>query len=171
MKSKLLIFSGIIFLLLGLYAHWPSPPLPPNTIADSVVVHKSERKLTLLKGKEILKTYTVALGAAPVGHKSQEGDEKTPEGSYIIDYRKMDSAFHVALHISYPDENDKKQAELKNVQPGGLIMIHGIRNGFGFIGRLHSFLDWTNGCIAVTNTEIEEIERAVPDGTPIYIYS
>jgi murein L,D-transpeptidase YafK len=139
--------------------------------ADAIVVHKSERVLELLSGGNVLKRYSVALGGNPVGAKAEEGDSKTPEGSYIIDYRKPDSSFHLALHISYPNEQEKLAAASRGVSPGGLIMIHGIRNGLGFVGRLHLLADWTNGCIAVTNKEIEEISKAVLDGTPIEIRS
>jgi len=87
----------------------------------------------------------------------------------VIDYRKADSSFHKALHISYPSPKDQAQAKALGVDPGGLIMIHGIRNGIGIVGRLHRFIDWTTGCIAVNNPEIEEIWAAVPDGTPVEI--
>lgn len=94
---------------------------------------------------------------------------RQPEGLYKIDYRKADSSFHRALHISYPNAGDKAKARKLGVSPGGLIMIHGIKNGAGWIGNLHRFADWTNGCIAVTDAEIRELWRAVPNGTPIEI--
>lgn len=119
---------------------------------------------------ETLKSYEIALGGNPVGHKTQEGDEKTPEGSYKISARKEDSAYHRSLRISYPDKKDVEQAEKRGVSPGGDIMIHGIRNGFGWIGSWHLIYDkWTDGCIAVTNDEIEEIWQLVKDDTPIEI--
>lgn len=151
------------------YAHFPQRELAADARADRVVVIKSERKLILMNGDRPLKEYRVALGRDPVGPKTQEGDGRTPEGRYVIDYRKADSSFHKALHISYPGSADSAQAEALGLNPGGLIMVHGIRNGLGLLGRLHRFADWTNGCIAVTNAEIEEIWRTVPDGTPVEI--
>lgn len=151
------------------YAHFPETTLKPSARADKVAVLKSERKLILMYAGQPLKEYRVSLGSTPLGAKQQEGDGRTPEGTYIIDYRKADSSFHKALHISYPSEADTLQAKARGVNPGGFIMVHGIRNGLGAIGRLHRLADWTNGCIAVTNAEIEEIWRAVPDGIPIEI--
>ncbi|MCW5620523.1 MAG: L,D-transpeptidase family protein [Burkholderiales bacterium] len=163
----LLIISAIAGV--AAYAHFPAPELATDARADRVVVLKGERKLILMNGDRPLKEYRIALGRDPVGPKTQEGDGRTPEGQYVIDYRKRDSSFHRALHISYPDPADAAQASMRGVSPGGLIMVHGIRNGLGVAGRFHRLTDWTNGCIAVTNSEIEEIWRAVPDGTPIEI--
>jgi murein L,D-transpeptidase YafK len=154
-------------LLVG--AHLNLHPLPANITADRVLVEKAARRLTLLRGGTALKTYVVALGRAPVGPKEQEGDQRTPEGVYLLDFHKTDSAFHRALHVSYPEQRDIDRAATRGVSPGCDIMIHGIRNGLGWIGAFHRWTDWTAGCIAVTNFEIEEIWRAVPDGTPIEI--
>jgi murein L,D-transpeptidase YafK len=137
--------------------------------ADRVLVEKGARRLTLLRHGEPLKSYRVALGTSPVGHKEQEGDGRTPEGIYLIDFHKADSDFHRALHISYPSADDTRRAAALGVSPGGDIMIHGLRNGTGLIGAVHRLRDWTAGCIAVTDSEIEQIWRAVPDGTPIEI--
>src|SRR5690606_10668669 len=101
------------------------------------------------------------------GPKEREGDKKTPEGQYLIDFKKPDSAYFRALHISYPNAADTVRAESKGVSPGSAIMIHGIRNGFGWIGRLHRLADWTQGCIAVTNQEMAELYQAIPEGTAI----
>src|SRR5262245_40768185 len=152
-----------------IYANWPMTPLPAGTRADSVLVLKNERKLILLRNNQTIKEYTVALGGEPQGKKTREGDEKTPEGRYQLDYRNPKSQAHLSLHISYPDQNDLADARLKGVRPGGAIMIHGLPNGYGYLGRLHRMVDWTNGCIGVTNQEIEEIWRSVSDGTPIEI--
>jgi murein L,D-transpeptidase YafK len=116
-----------------------------------------------------LKTYVVALGRHPDGKKAEEGDGKTPEGTYTIDRRKIKSNFHRALHISYPNGSDAAQAKLRGVSPGGDIMIHGLPNLLSFVGQYHTIRDWTQGCVAVTNQEIEEIWRAAPDGTPVEI--
>jgi murein L,D-transpeptidase YafK len=138
-----------------------------NFKVDRVILKKSERKLILMKRETVLKSYKVALGRNPIGPKKQEGDKKTPEGSYIIDRHDPKSSFHLSLHISYPSAADCEQALRSGVRPGGDILIHGIKNGMGWIGSLHRLIDWTQGCIAVTNQEIEEIYNLVPDGTPI----
>jgi murein L,D-transpeptidase YafK len=154
---------------LAAYRFWPSQPLPAGARADKVLVLKGERRLELLKDGKTLKSYRVALGWSPRGHKQREGDGKTPEGKYVIDARNAGSGFHRALHISYPRPQDRARARKQGVSPGGQIMIHGIKNGVGWIGPLHRLYDWTNGCIAVTDEEIREIWRAVPNGTPVEI--
>ena len=170
-KNKVTLAGVGIAVVLPLLwiAHRNPNPLPPEVRADRVIVEKSARRLILFRGSTPLKTYTVALGRAPVGPKQQEGDKRTPEGSYTIDRRKDRSSFHRALHISYPTPQQSAAAAARGVTAGGDIMIHGLRNGFGWIGAFHRIADWTAGCIAVTDAEIEEICRAVPDGTPIDI--
>lgn len=159
---------GIAILLTIVNIH--SNPLPANATADRIEVFKSKRTLELWKGDRLLKQFTVSLGQNPVGPKVREGDRRTPEGTYCIDARNPTSRFHLALHISYPDSIAIRQARTLKVSPGGLIMVHGIRNGLGWIGKLHRLVDWTDGCIAVTDPEIEEIWRAVPDSTVISIH-
>ena len=162
----LLAVVGVIALVAA--RHHPHP-LPADARADRIVVEKSARKLTLFRGETPLKSYSVALGRTPKGTKQREGDNRTPEGHYIIDAHKADSAFHRALHISYPSRADSAAAAQRGDDAGGDIMVHGIRNGLGWLGALHRCVDWTAGCIAVTNKEIEQIYRAVTDGTPIEI--
>ena len=142
---------------------------PRDTVADRIVVEKAARTLSLYRDGQLLKTYRVALGRNPKGHKERQGDSRTPEGTYVIDFRKPDSRFHRALHISYPSAEDRRRARARGVHPGGDIMIHGLPNGTGAIGAAHRLRDWTDGCIAVTNEEIEEIWRLVPNGTKIEI--
>jgi L,D-peptidoglycan transpeptidase YkuD (ErfK/YbiS/YcfS/YnhG family) len=137
--------------------------------ADKVMIEKKERRLTLLSKGEVIKTYKIALGGDPVGPKVRQGDNKTPEGVYIIDSRNNNSDYHLSLHISYPNEIDKKRAKELGVSPGGNIMIHGIKNGLGWVGASHAAVDWTKGCIAVTDKEMEEIYRLVPNGTIVVI--
>lgn len=146
-----------------------APPLPPDVRADLVRVEKRARTLTLFRSGEALRSYPVSLGGDPVGHKRREGDERTPEGRYVLDYRNPASAAHRSIHVSYPDWADVARARAEGVPPGGMIMVHGITNGLGWLGRLHRLWDWTDGCIAVTNAEMDEIWNAVPDGTPIEI--
>jgi len=135
--------------------------------ADLVRVSKSERRMTLVSGGTIIRSYAIALGSDPVGDKQQEGDGRTPEGRYTIKGRNAASAFHLSLKISYPDPSDRAAAAAQGVSPGGDIFIHGTPNWWIFPGRPPG--DWTRGCIAVTDDEIEEIWRLVPDGTPIEI--
>ncbi len=137
--------------------------------ADNVVVIKSESRMMLYARGEVIKAYHVVFGANPEGHKMQEGDERTPEGKYVLDYKKSDSAFYRAIHISYPNSSDRKAARKRGVDPGGAIMIHGQPNGWGRWGFITRMFNWTDGCIAVTNKEMDEIWNAVDVGTPIEI--
>jgi len=136
--------------------------------ADLVVVSKKKREMLLLRGESVLRTYRIALGREPVGAKRQEGDGRTPEGRYTIDWRNARSKYHLSLHISYPDAADGARAREAGVDPGGDIMIHGLmihglRDGVRMEG------DWTQGCIAVTDAEMDEIWGLVGEGTAIWI--
>jgi murein L,D-transpeptidase YafK len=153
----------------AVWAHWPREPLPAGTRADRIVVRKSARTLEMYRGTDLVRTYSIALGRNPLGHKQQEGDGRTPEGNYVLDYRNPRSAFHKSLHVSYPSPADTAVAQSRGVSPGGMIMVHGVRNGLGFVGRLHRLFDWTDGCIALADREIEEIWNSIEDGTPIVI--
>jgi murein L,D-transpeptidase YafK len=137
--------------------------------ADKLLVLKKERTLVLLDHGKVLKKYKVALGGDPKGPKTTQGDHKTPEGTYVLDRRNEHSRFYRSFHISYPNADDRARAQESGVAPGGDIMIHGLPNGLGWIGSTHRFRDWTDGCIALTDEEMDEIWRAVADGTPIEI--
>ena len=137
--------------------------------ADLIRVDKAKRTLTLLRGPDIINTYQVSLGGAPSGHKSREGDGRTPEGRYLIDSKNARSHFHLALHISFPNADERVDAQRRGVSPGGDIMVHGLPNGLGWLDKLHLKRDWTDGCIAVTNREMDEIWARVAKGTPIEI--
>jgi murein L,D-transpeptidase YafK len=137
--------------------------------ADHVLVEKTKRRLTLFSDGQVLKRYKISLGREPVGAKVRSGDNRTPEGLYYIDYRIQDSDYHMALHISYPNEVDTRRARQMGYSPGGSIMLHGLKNNDKEIAYYHGYFDWTKGCIAVTNTEIEEIWQLVPNGTSIEI--
>jgi len=137
--------------------------------ADKVLIKKKERRLTLLSNNEVIKTYKIALGGNPIGPKERQGDNKTPEGTYIIDSRNRDSGYHLSMHISYPNDKDKMRAKELGVSPGGDIMIHGIKNGLSWVGASHAEVDWTKGCIAVADEEMEEIYKLVPNGTIVEI--
>lgn len=130
---------------------------------------KKEHKMELFSGDTVFKTYTVALGRGGLPPKQREGDHLTPEGLYQIDHRNKNSRFYRALHVSYPNEADRERARKLGVDPGGDIMIHGIKNGLGWLGSMQRMMDWTNGCIAVTDAEMDEIWNLVPDGTPVEI--
>jgi len=160
----------ILYFILALVACIQTAIAVEQPRASKIIVHKSDYRMELLdKNANVLRTYNIALGSSPTGHKTQEGDERTPEGLYRISGRNPHSSFHLSLRVSYPNEQDIAQARKRGVSPGGDIMIHGVGDGFGWIGSLHRVLNWTNGCIAVTNYEIEEIWGMVRDGTPIEI--
>lgn len=137
--------------------------------ADRVIIYKQQRRLVLLsRGKEV-RSYKIALGGEPVGPKTRQGDHRTPEGSYILDARNANSHFYKAFHISYPDSKDIAVAKRSGVNPGGDIMLHGLPREYAWVGKAHVLHDWTDGCIAVTNQEMDELWELVPIGTPIDI--
>jgi murein L,D-transpeptidase YafK len=137
--------------------------------ADRVLVLKGARRLQLLYAGFAVREYPVSLGRNPVGPKQRAGDGRTPEGSYVLDWRNPHSAFHRSIHVSYPSESDARVSQEAGVHAGGSIMVHGLPNGEGWIGKEHLGFDWTDGCIAVTNEEMDEIWELVDDGTPIEI--
>jgi murein L,D-transpeptidase YafK len=169
LKLLLIVLLIICLVAVGLAAaaYLNVNPLPRDAVADQILIAKSARRLTLFRNGHVLKTYSVALGRAPVGAKEYEGDQRTPEGIYTVAFHKADSDYHLALHISYPEQHDIDRAAAQGLSAGSDIMIHGLPNGRGWIGRFHRRSDWTAGCIAVADFEIEEIYRAVPDGTPV----
>lgn len=138
-------------------------------IADKVVVDKGARKLHLLKNGEAFRTFEIALGQAPQGDKVEEGDQKTPEGRYMLDGRNQNSEFFLSIHISYPSAGDRAEALQKGVDPGGQIMIHGQPNVPSFSPAYYAREDWTNGCIAVSNSDMIDIWLMTPDDVPIEI--
>jgi murein L,D-transpeptidase YafK len=168
-KYTPLLLAVLIVLTITTVSSRGEKPLPEGVKADKVIVEKHARQMILLSKGRVVKKYKISLGRNPEGSKVRAGDRKTPEGVYVIDSRNPRSRYHLSLHISYPNTSDIKRAKQLGVSPGGDIMIHGIRNGFGWLGPLHRFVNWTKGCIAVTNREIEEIWRAVPNGTRIEI--
>jgi murein L,D-transpeptidase YafK len=154
-----------VTLLCGVVVPVPEPVLH----ADHVVVVKKQRTLQLLRNGKIVKSYKVALGGDPVGPKTRLGDHRTPEGNYVLDFRNAHSQFYKSIHISYPSERDRAEARKGGVSPGGDVFLHGLPNGYRWLGASHRLKDWTDGCIAVTDEEMDEIWGAVPDGTPIEI--
>ncbi len=153
------------------------PPTPPplnqqhvrEPLVDRILVEKGARRLSLLRHGKSVRSYRIALGPNPLHPKIQEGDGRTPEGEFTIDYRNPQSRFHRSLHISYPRPEDQLRAEAMEVSPGGDIMIHGLGPQRRWAGTEHFQQDWTEGCIAVTDEEIDEIWEMVDDGTHIEI--
>jgi murein L,D-transpeptidase YafK len=168
-RRKMLRFASILALA------WMSVGAPSQLAAqtttkvDRIVIEKKNRTLTLMNGAKIVKTYRVALGGQPVGAKNRQGDHKTPEGIYSVDAKNPNSQFYKALHISYPNQADRATAKKLGVSPGGDVEIHGLGAKWGWIGAKHRLTDWTDGCIAVTNEEIDEIYPQIKVGTPVEI--
>lgn len=158
----------VIPILLGVLELAASAPAAPEK-ADRILILKSERQLTLYREGRPLKIYLVALGGSPVGDKQCQGDHRTPEGTYRIDLKNGRSRFHLSLRVSYPDATDRAEANRRGCRPGGDIFIHGLGREFAHLGKRHRATDWTLGCVAVTDEEIEEIWAAVDVGTVVEI--
>lgn len=155
----------LLWLLLAVY----SLPILADQKADAVLVIKSERRLYLLKGEEPYASYRVTFGANPKGHKQEQGDERTPEGHYILGYKNTGSRFYKSIHISYPNAEDRARAHERGVDPGGDIMIHGQTNGWEWAAPVAQLFSWTDGCIALTNSDMDKVWQAIDPGTPIEI--
>jgi murein L,D-transpeptidase YafK len=153
-------------------AGWVSHPVQAQSHgerADSILIVKHEHVLELLENGKIIRTYKVALGRGGLPPKQREGDERTPEGRYVIDSRNAASHYYKALHISYPNAEDRVRATGQGIDPGGAIMIHGLPNGMSWLGSSHRLYDWTQGCVAVTDAEMDAIWDLAPVGTPVEI--
>ncbi|WP_235937727.1 L,D-transpeptidase family protein [Marinobacter caseinilyticus] len=140
-----------------------------GTSVNQVLIRKQERRLYLMSGEDVVRSYRIGLGDNPTGHKLFEGDERTPEGQYTLDWRNSNSDYYKSIHVSYPNQQDRALAEAWGLDPGGSIMIHGLPNDAGDLAFAFVGLDWTDGCIAVSNEEMDEIWQLVADGTPIKI--
>jgi murein L,D-transpeptidase YafK len=169
MKKWTLLVLLWVLAIAGIYYFYPEQRLPPNTKIDELRVIKSERIMEAYSNGKLLKTYTVSIGQNPVGDKESQGDKRTPEGNYRINDKNPNSGFHKNLGVSYPNADDRQEAAKKGVNPGGDIKIHGLKNGLGFIGKFHRWLNWTAGCIAVTDEEMDELYEAVNLKTSIVI--
>ncbi|WP_299697650.1 L,D-transpeptidase family protein [Hydrocarboniphaga sp.] len=145
------------------------PAIASAEKADLVQVKKSKARLYLIKAGTPFADFPVVFGAQPEGHKQQEGDERTPEGRYVLDYKKENSAFFKSIHISYPNAEDSARAKQRGVGAGGAVMIHGQKNGLGWLSPVARFINWTDGCIALTNEDMQAVWEAVDAGTPIEI--
>ncbi|TBO39936.1 L,D-transpeptidase family protein [Pedobacter kyonggii] len=169
MKKVILFTILLLVIAASIYNLYPEQKLPSNTEIDYIIVKKSNRQLLAYSKQKLIKTYQISLGDSPVGHKEFEGDEKTPEGVYVVNAKNPNSGYHKNLGVSYPNKKDIAKAKLLSKDPGGDIKIHGIRNNLGFIGKFQRFFDWTNGCMALTNNEVDELFYAVNIGTKIEI--
>lgn len=167
--KKVILLAVVILVGVLIYNNYPEQKLPENTEVDLLVVKKSDNKLMAYANGKLLKTYQISLGDSPMGHKEFEGDEKTPEGVYTINAKNDKSGYHKNLGVSYPNENDIAHAKSIGKPPGGDIKIHGIRNGLGIISKFQRLINWTNGCIALTNNEVDELYASVKIGTRIEI--
>jgi murein L,D-transpeptidase YafK len=147
----------------------PAANVTPHGNVDLILIEKSAHTMTLMSKGKTLKTYHVALSTQPVGAKERVGDHKVPEGKYIVDEKKATSRFHLALHISYPHAVDRARAQKLGVDPGGEIEIHGLEKKYAWMGSMHRQMDWTDGCIAVTDAQIDEIYSLVAVGTTVEI--
>jgi murein L,D-transpeptidase YafK len=170
MWKKTSLTFVLIVLALVVYCILPDKRSPPSALRyDLLKVEKSKRLLHAFSGGKCIKTYRIALGQQPVGHKEFEGDGKTPEGTYQISLKNRNSRFHKSLGISYPNSKDKEHAQSLGKKPGGAIMIHGLPDRLAYVGKWHRLKDWTQGCIALTNEEMDEVFNAASVGIPIEI--
>lgn len=170
MKFKFIFLLILTVIVIGFFANSKADkPLNKSVTIDKIVVEKGKRRLNLFFNDKLIKTYKISLGHNSEGDKEFEGDKKTPEGKYLIIDKNPNSGYYKNLGISYPNNDDVKQAEKLGKKPGGEIKIHGLKNGLGWIGKAHLLIDWTAGCIALTNNEIDELFEVVKIGTPIEI--
>ena len=160
---------GLAILLTGLCLFAAPAPAGDFPVADKIVVEKENRQLHLMRNGEILRTFEVALGVDPIGNKEREGDQRTPEGRYLLDNRNPDSDFFLSIHISYPSLAERAAARQKGLDPGGAIMIHGQPNEPTYSAAYYRQEDWTNGCIAVSNSDMIDIWLMTPNDIPIEI--
>ena len=170
MRISKLIGPLILLTIVGsaVYYFYPEDKLALGTRIDKIVVNKAQKQLLAYSKGQLLKTYNISL-RKPSGDKEFEGDKKTPEGVYFIDHKNPNSRYHKNLGISYPDQKDLEYAKQSGRSAGGDVKIHGLRNGLGFIGKFHRLFNWTLGCIAVTNEEMDELYNSVETGTRIEI--
>jgi len=170
-KKKHIFFVGVLLLIVAAVCGITNANalLAADAKATKIVVEKHHHRMTLYENNNVLRVYRVALGRGDSSAKQYEGDNRTPEGWYVIDGKNNTSQFYKSLHISYPSPQDVVRAKTQSRSPGGAVLIHGLRNDLGWIGRLHVLKDWTRGCIGVTNDELDEIWRLVHVGTPIEI--
>jgi murein L,D-transpeptidase YafK len=168
--KKIFLFSfALIATGFAIYYFYPTQKIPGGVTVDKIIVLKARHLLFAYSKGQLIVTYKIAIGKQPIGDKEYGGDMKTPEGFYTINDKNPNSEFHKNLGISYPNQQDIDEARKFSKPVGGDIKIHGLKNGQGYIGRFHRWRDWTNGCIALTNQEIDELYNHTPIGTPVEI--
>jgi murein L,D-transpeptidase YafK len=167
LRPNKIVHRGIFLVLLLCLLQ--APYGAPAQKADKVLVIKSEKRLYLMKEGKQIASYRATFGGNPVGHKERQGDQRTPEGHYVLDYKNRNSKFYKSIHISYPNAQDRREARRRGVDPGGDIMIHGQANGWGWAGPVMQFFSWTDGCVALSDRDMDEVWEAVNAGTPIEI--
>ena len=167
---SILFCFGIAIIIVAAYYYFPYRALPQNTVINKLEVYKSKHEMRAYSQKGLIRTFVIAIGNNPVGPKEFEGDMKTPEGEYFIDSKNPNSDFHKNLGISYPNEKDRLAGKTINRSPGGDVKIHGLSKRYGYLRRFHRWTDWTNGCIAVTNEEMDDLFKHVAIGTRIIIH-
>lgn len=168
--NRIIAVALVGVLLLAMPAPWSTATATSFEIADRVVVRKAERKLYLMRGDEVLRSFRIALGLSPQGHKLREGDFRTPEGRYQLVERKANSDYFLAIRISYPNATDVSRSRSRGYDPGGAIMIHGLPNHPTRSMEYYRRADWTNGCIAVSNSDMVDIWLMTARNTPIEIF-
>jgi murein L,D-transpeptidase YafK len=164
---KMKIIAPALAIVVALLVH--TNPVYGEQKADHVLVVKSESRLRLIKEGEVFASFPVTFGGDPKGHKQQQGDERTPEGEYILDYKNANSSYYKSIHISYPNAKDREEARKRGVNPGGDIVIHGQKNGWGRFSFIAQRFNWTRGCVALSNKDMDAVWDAVDVGTPIEI--
>lgn len=168
-RFKYLIVVFIFLVLSFILINANNSPIESNVVINKIVVYKSTHKMEVYEKNKLIKVYKISIGRGGKGPKEYEGDKKTPEGIYIINSKNKDSGYHYNLGISYPNKYDMERCKKLNKPTGCDIKIHGLKNGFGFIGKFHLLFDWTLGCIALSNNEIDELSLHTPIGTIIEI--
>lgn len=171
-KSRLTTLAVLLMLIpcVGVaYYYWPVDHIDPDAQITKVIVRKSERRLEVFSGETIIATYSVSVGARSEGDKRCRGDNRTPEGTYVLNWRNPQSVAYKSFHISYPNSEDHTEAAKQGCTPGGNIMVHGLPKNRSHLGRFHRFTYRTRGCIAVSNKVMDQLWNVVPIGTPIEI--
>lgn len=166
---KILLTVMVLTVVILAVLNWPAAPLPNGYTVDRILIEKQKHTLTMFQGMRPIVVYRVSLGMSPHGHKLKEGDDRTPEGIYHVEEKNSQSGYYLSLQLTYPELEDIIRAESLGFTPGFDIAIHGLKNGFGWLGKLHRIHDWTYGCISVTNTEMKRIFHSVETGTLVEI--
>jgi murein L,D-transpeptidase YafK len=170
MKKYLLFIISITLFSATIYYFYKDTEIQNGIKIDKIVVYKSQRALLAYSNGVLIKKFKISIGKNPIGKKEIKDDFKTPEGKYFISMKGPHPLYHKYLYVSYPNKSDILHAKALNKNPGGEILIHGIHKKYVYAGKFHRLVDWTKGCMALTNNEIEDLYNAVNVNTPIEIY-